>query len=139
MTTFKHPLIVGDAPTGNPAANNQGFVTLTQRIEVSAGDAGNFIVVPPNSRLLPIGRFQVTTPITGSALAVLAVIGKSEGANEYGQIIVSASGSYTVAYREAISSVAGTIACKVQTITSASAEAITGFNGYIDLVYTVVS
>lgn len=137
-TNFSHPVRVGDPFAGVPSADNRGFTLLTQRIDVSAGDVGNFVVIPPNSRISTATRFMVTDPITGSAGGVLVVLGKTEGTNEYAQVAASASGAYTFTFKGAIASAAGTVACKLQPFTSASAEAMAGIRGYVDLVYTVV-
>jgi len=139
MTTFKAPVKIGDPDPGIPALNNQGLVVVTQQIRVSGDGRTGFIVVPPNSRILPATRAAVVSAIAGSAAQANLVLGDGTTQNWYGAVVVSGQRTYDFVFNNTINSAASTIQATLQPLTSASAEGFTDCKTLINVVYTVVA
>ena len=129
-TNFEGPLSVGDV-TGIPQTDTRGFVRLSKRVVIGAGQTRQVVSLAPDSVVTGFG-FVPTSAFTGgdSVTALSVNFGSSADPNQHGVVTVSAATRYTEAVDAFVSAAVfdsgGTM---VVTISAVSTTTFTGGGG----------
>jgi len=110
MSNFQLPLTSGDIPTGNQATDTRGDVMLVKQVNLTFDSRNISRTLPPDAKMhrsLVINRQAVSG--SGFTSGINVRVGTTANPNRYGQVAVSAIGTYQITLSAACVSAGGQI------------------------------